>query len=67
MKNIFNTIYDEERLDNGKYYIEIPFNVWDTFGKKGRVKVICEINEFFYDTTLIPKGNGQYVLILILM
>ena len=64
MKKRFNIIYDEERLDKGKYYIEIPFNVWDTFGNKGRVKVICEINEFSYDTTLIPKGSGHYVLML---
>ena len=64
MNKRFNTIYDEERLVKGKYYIDIPFNVWDTFGKKGRVKVICEINDVLYNTTLIPKGDGNYVLML---
>jgi len=56
--------YDKENDVNGKTYIEVPFNVWEVFNQKGRVKVKGTINESPFKCTLIPKGKGLYVLLL---
>ena len=61
MKISFSTEYNKKNEVNGKYYIEIPINVWEVFNQKGRIKSECVINGFEYITSLIPKGEGKYV------
>lgn len=60
MKHSFNIImpdYDK----NSRVFIELPFNVWDLFNKKGAMKVKGSINNVPYECALIPRGNGIYL------
>ena len=43
-------------------FIKIPFNVWDTCGKKGLFPVEVCIEGVTFECKLIPKGNGEYVI-----
>lgn len=43
-------------------FIKIPFNVWDTCGKKGLIPVKVVIEEVSFECKLISKGNGEYVI-----
>lgn len=45
-----------------RIFIKIPFNVWDTCGKKGNIPVKAVIEDITFECKLIPKGNGEYVL-----
>ena len=45
-----------------KTIIDIPFNVWDEFDVRGPVSVNVCINDNLFQSSLIPKGNGFYML-----
>lgn len=55
----FNSGYYKE---GNRIFIKIPFNVWDTCGKKGLIPVEVVIEGTAFECKLIPKGNGEYVI-----
>jgi hypothetical protein len=48
--------------EGNRIFIKIPFNVWDTCGKKGNIPVKAVIEDITFECKLLPKGNGEYVL-----
>lgn len=48
--------------EGNRIFIKIPFNVWDTCGKKGNIPVKAYIEDITFECKLIPKGNGEYLL-----
>lgn len=60
--NSFNEIFNESEKSGGISYIKIPFNCWEVYQKKGRIKVRGKINNYSFRSTLIPKGKGIYIL-----
>lgn len=48
--------------EGNRIFIKIPFNVWDTCGKKGNIPVKAVIDDITFECKLIPKGNGEYIL-----
>ena len=59
MKYSFKSGYYKE---GNRTFIKIPFNVWDTCGKKGKIPVKVFIDGTEFECKLIPKGNGEYVI-----
>lgn len=59
MSYTFNSGYYKE---GNRMFMKIPFNVWDTCGKKGLIPVKVFIEEISFECKLIPKGNGGYVI-----
>lgn len=57
----FETAYAPE-LAGSRYMIDIPFNLWDIFNKKGNFEVACTINGTTFRCSPVPKGMGRYVL-----
>lgn len=47
--------------ENSRIFIELPFNVFDLFNKKGAMRVKGSINGSTYECALIPRGNGVYL------
>lgn len=45
-----------------RIFIKIPFNVWNTCGKKGLIPVKVVIEGIAFECKLIPKGNGEYLI-----
>ncbi|WP_050635966.1 DUF1905 domain-containing protein [Candidatus Stoquefichus sp. SB1] len=45
-----------------RYFIEIPFNVWEEFGQKGMISVKVSIEDYPFECRLIPKGEGIYYI-----
>lgn len=48
--------------ERSRAFIELPFNVWDLFNKKGSIRVHGSINDLEYECALVPRGNGVYLL-----
>lgn len=48
--------------ESSRIFVELPFNVWDLFNKKGAMRVKGSINGLAYEWALIPRGNGVYLL-----
>ncbi len=48
--------------EGNRIFIKIPFNVWDTCGKKGNIPVKAFIDDIIFECKLIPKGKGEYIL-----
>lgn len=48
--------------EGNRIFIKIPFNVWDTCGKKGLIPVKVFIEQTNFECKIIPKGNGEYVI-----
>lgn len=48
--------------EGNRIFIKVPFNVWDTCGKKGNIPIKAVIENITFECKLIPKGNGEYVL-----
>lgn len=59
MKYSFVSGYYKE---SNRAFIKVPFNVWETCGKKGLVPVEVAIEGMHFECKLIPKGNGDYVI-----
>lgn len=59
MEYVFTSGYYKE---GGRAFIKIPFNVWDTCGRKGNIPVKAVIDNVTFECRLIPKGGGEYVL-----
>jgi hypothetical protein len=45
-------------------YVEVPFNVEQEFGTKGRVRVQGTVNGVAVDRALMPQKSGKHVIIL---
>jgi len=61
VKVTFKFEYNKKNEFNGKYYVEIPENLWEKFNQRGRIKSESTINGYTQITSLIPKGEGKYV------
>lgn len=48
--------------EGNRIFIKIPFNVWDTCGKKGLIPVKVFLEQTNFECKIIPKGNGEYVI-----
>lgn len=48
--------------EGNRIFIKVPFNVWDTCGKKGNIPIKVFIENVTFECKLITKGNGDYVL-----
>ena len=42
----------------------LPFNVEETWGTRGRLRVHVEVNGFEYRTSLFPTGTGEHYLLV---
>ncbi|WP_105616409.1 nitroreductase family protein [Vallitalea okinawensis] len=58
MEQIFNAVIKSNRVT----YIELPFDASKVFNVKGKIQVSGELNGCSYKKSLIPRGNGQYIL-----
>ena len=56
------TITMPDYNENSRVFVELPFNVWELFNKKGAIRVKGTINGIPYECALIPRGNGIYLL-----
>lgn len=45
-------------------FFNVPFNVEDSFGKKGQVKVKGTINKFPYRSSVMPHGDGTHYMVI---
>jgi uncharacterized protein (DUF433 family) len=63
-KNITHSfsITMQDYNENSRVFVELPFNVWNLFNKKGAIRVKGTINGLAYECALIPKGSGVYLL-----
>lgn len=48
--------------EGNRMFIKVPFNVWETCGKKGLIPAEVVIEETRFECKLIPKGDGEYVI-----
>lgn len=62
--NSFQAVLNEPDEIGGLTYVTIPFNAWQVFQRKGRIRVKGKINNYIFRTNLVPKGNGIYILVL---
>lgn len=49
-------------LQGPRYLIDIPFNLWEAFQRRGKFDVCCTINEIPFTLSPMPKGKGLYRL-----
>lgn len=55
--------FTEKLLKQGnRFFIKIPFNVWDECGQKGLVPVKVSIEGYTFECRLVPKGEGIYYI-----
>lgn len=45
-----------------RYFIEIPFNIWEEWGRKGLIPVKVCIQDYIFECRLVPKGRGVYYI-----
>ena len=45
-----------------RYFIKIPFNVWEECGQRGSVPVRVSIKDCIFECRLVPKGEGIYYI-----
>lgn len=45
-----------------RYFIKIPFNVWNECGQKGLIPVTVSIENHTFECRLVPKGEGIYYI-----
>jgi len=45
-------------------YVTIPFNVETVFGTRGRVPVTGTVDGQSFQSSLLPHGNGQHILVV---
>jgi hypothetical protein len=48
--------------EGNRTFIRIPFNIWETCGKKGLIPVDVTIEGISFECKLVPKGNGEYLI-----
>lgn len=55
--------FTENLLKQGnRYFIKIPFNIWEECGQKGLVPVKVSVEDHIFECRLIPKGAGNYYI-----
>lgn len=45
-----------------RYFMKIPFNIWEVCGQKGLIPVKVCIHDFRFECKLVPKGDGIYYI-----
>lgn len=45
-----------------RYFIRIPFNVWETCNQKGMLPVRVTVEDTVFECKLISKGAGTYFI-----
>lgn len=63
MRKSFEVNFDKPENAKGRTLIDIPFNVWEIFNKKGVIAVKGSINGFPYKCNLLPRGKGMYSIV----
>lgn len=59
MKYTFEGYKQEE---GNRFFIKIPFNVWEVTGAKGNIPVKVTADGIIFECKLVPKGNGRYLI-----
>lgn len=55
--------FTEQMFRQGnRYFIKIPFNVWEDCGEKGIIPVKVCIEDNIFECKLVPKGDGTYYI-----
>lgn len=55
--------FSEKLLKQGnRYFVKIPFNVWEECNQKGMISVKVQLNDHTFECRLVPKGNGIYYI-----
>jgi hypothetical protein len=62
IEQVFDAALVKPEKKGRSTYVTLPFNASQIFNSKGRIKVEGTINGFQYRSSLIPKGNGVYIL-----
>lgn len=60
----FDTVLKRPDRIGTWHYIDSPVQVEKEFNTKGKVRICGKINEEPFDSTLIPRGNGQHYIVL---
>jgi hypothetical protein len=55
-----------ERMPNRLRWViaRLPFDAAKTWGKRGQLRIMGEINGFAFSSTLFPAGDGTHFLIV---
>ena len=56
------TFRNEIFKEGNRYFIKVPFNVWEECGQKGLIPVEVSIGSTHFECRLVPKGNGIYYI-----
>lgn len=55
--------FSEKMFKQGnRYFIKIPFNVWEECNQKGLIPVKVSIKDCTFECKLVPKGKGIYYI-----
>lgn len=64
MKTTFTTQLRASGESEARTLLEVPFDVAQVFGSKGRVAVKGTINGFAFRTSIFPQGDGTHCLLV---
>ncbi len=56
------TFKNEMFKEGNRYFIKVPFNVWEECGQKGLIPVKVSIGSIHFECRLVPKGSGIYYI-----
>ena len=56
------TFKNEIFKEGNRYFVKVPFNVWEECGQKGLIPVEVSIGSTHFECRLVPKGNGVYYI-----
>jgi hypothetical protein len=60
----FSAVLERTENNLGWIIIHVPFNVAETWGKRGQQRVQGEINGFAFKSTLFPTRRGEHFLLV---
>jgi uncharacterized protein DUF1905/bacteriocin resistance YdeI/OmpD-like protein len=60
----FSAVLERTANNLGWVIIRVPFNVAETWGKRGQLRVQGEINGFAFQSTLFPTRGGEHFLLV---
>jgi hypothetical protein len=58
----FMAVIKASDIGSGGAYIEFPYDVEKTFGKKGRIKVLCHLDSIEYRGSLVRMGPTRHII-----
>lgn len=62
VKSLKYTFIESLVKQGNRYFIQIPFNVWQECGQRGLVPVKVYIQDYIFECKLVPKGKGMYYI-----